>query len=68
MRLSDVMAHAGLTVYPIAALLIFLAVFIVMTRRTLARERKPEYTRAASLPLRDDTPSCPRTPCEGVQT
>jgi cbb3-type cytochrome oxidase subunit 3 len=55
MRLSDIISHLNLTTYPIAGLVIFLGVFILVSARALSRRRVHEHAHAASLPLADDT-------------
>lgn len=52
MRMSDVISHLGLTVYPIVGLVIFLTVFTAVTVRAL-RARQGEMDHCASLPLDD---------------
>lgn len=56
MRLSDIMSRVDLTVWPIAALVIFVGVFIVVARRAFARSPS-ENERAAAMPLGDDAES-----------
>jgi hypothetical protein len=59
MKLSDIMSHAGLAIYPTIALVIFLAVFVGVSIRVLAR-RTHERDRVASLlPLTDDAALSP---------
>lgn len=53
MRLSDIMAGLDLTIFPQAALVIFLGVFAAVMWRTLSRARRAEHDHAASLPLDD---------------
>jgi cbb3-type cytochrome oxidase subunit 3 len=47
---KDLLAQSPLLILPLAALLIFFAVFVVVVLRTMAR-RSSEYARAAALPL-----------------
>ncbi|MGO8994699.1 MAG: hypothetical protein ACLQVI_15395 [Polyangiaceae bacterium] len=47
---QQLFAHSPLLVLPIAALLIFFSVFVVIVLRTMAK-RPPEYARAAELPF-----------------
>lgn len=64
MKLSDIIGHAGLSIYAQIALVIFVVVFvaiIVWVFRPGARER---FRRDAMMPLDDDTPVEPRTPSE----
>ncbi|HEU4566169.1 MAG TPA: cbb3-type cytochrome c oxidase subunit 3 [Gemmatimonadaceae bacterium] len=58
MKLSDIMGHAGLSIYTEIALVIFLAVFIAIVFRVFAPSRKREWERASRLPL-DDAPRAP---------
>jgi cbb3-type cytochrome oxidase subunit 3 len=53
MRLSDIVGHMDLAVWPKMALVLFLAVFVAVTWRAL-RTSKAEMDRAASLPINDD--------------
>jgi hypothetical protein len=55
MRLSDVMSHMNLAMFPEIALLIFLAVFIAVTLK-LYINRGTDFDRLAALPL-DDSPA-----------
>jgi cbb3-type cytochrome oxidase subunit 3 len=53
MRLSDIMSRMDLTIWPVAALVIFLGIFVLIAMRTI--KRSSEDIRAeASLPLLDD--------------
>jgi hypothetical protein len=49
---KDLLAQSPLLALPLAALLIFVAVFIVVVLRTMARGSH-EYARAAALPLEE---------------
>ena len=53
MRLSDIMSAIQLSDFPVAALVIFLGVFVVMATRAL-RMPPSQRQHAASLPLADD--------------
>ncbi len=53
MKLSDIMAHAGLSMYAQIALVIFVVVFIAIVIRTFAPSRSAELNEAALLPLDD---------------
>ena len=55
MRLSDIMAGLDLTIFPQAALIIFLMVFAAVITPILGRSRHAELKHAAMLPL-DDGP------------
>ncbi len=57
MRLSDIMSSMGLALYPSIALIIFFAVFLLVTARAYSRRARPELDRAASLPFTDPDPS-----------
>ncbi len=46
----DFLAQSPLLALPLAALFLFLGVFVIVVTRTMAR-RAPEYARAAALPL-----------------
>lgn len=55
MRMSDIVSHLGLAIYPIIGLLLFGGVFAGVLVQVLGRKRQPELDRAAMLPLVDDT-------------
>jgi cbb3-type cytochrome oxidase subunit 3 len=55
MKLSDIMSHAGLSMYAQVALVLFLIVFIAIAIRTFLPSRRLEMDEAARLPL-DDGP------------
>lgn len=57
MSLSEIVSRCDLTAFPIAALVIFVPVFVVMTFRAIRPSRAEEFRRAARLPLEDMTPS-----------
>ena len=50
---KDLLAHSPLLALPIAALLIFVAIFLVVCLRTMSRKPR-DYAPAASLPLEED--------------
>lgn len=50
---KDFFAQSPLLVLPLAALVFFLAVFLTVVVRTMAR-RAPAYARVAGLPLREE--------------
>ncbi len=60
MRLSDIMAHAGLTGYAEVALVIFLVAFLAIVIAVFAPGRRKDWERAGRMPLDDDTPQTPR--------
>ncbi|MCC6320931.1 MAG: hypothetical protein IT438_05775 [Phycisphaerales bacterium] len=51
MKLSDVMSGLGLAIYPIAAMGLFLAVYIGAVVRATRRRARSEMDAAALLPL-----------------
>jgi len=53
MKLSDIMSAANLTLYPMIALILFLAVFLAVAVRLLLPGREAEWERDAALPLED---------------
>lgn len=55
MRLSDVVSHAGLSIYAIVALVLFVGIFIAVVIRVVAAKRR-DMERNARLPLDDATP------------
>jgi cbb3-type cytochrome oxidase subunit 3 len=50
---KDLLAQSPLLVLPLAALLIFFAVFVFVVLRTMAR-RSPEYAREAAIPFEQE--------------
>jgi cbb3-type cytochrome oxidase subunit 3 len=54
MRLSDVMSHLGLAIYPILGMFLFLSVFVGAIVGVTRRNRRSELDAAAHLPLIDD--------------
>jgi cbb3-type cytochrome oxidase subunit 3 len=60
MRLSDIMAAAGLGGWAQAALVLFLLAFALLLVATLAPRRRAEFERTSRLPLGDDHPAPPR--------
>lgn len=55
MKLSDVMAAAGLELYAEVALVLFVAVFATVLFRTFNKARRAELDAAGALPLTDAT-------------
>jgi cbb3-type cytochrome oxidase subunit 3 len=53
MRLSDIMAHAGLAVYAEVALVLFFLVFVAVVIR-IATARRADMERRARMPLEDE--------------
>lgn len=60
MRLSDIMAAAGLAGWAQAALVLFLLAFAAILLAVLAPSRRRELERLGRLPLDDDHPLTPR--------
>lgn len=56
MKLSDIMANAGLSFYAQVALVIFFGVFVAVTLYTWKPSRRGELHDAAMIPLNDDLP------------
>jgi len=54
MRLSELVSQLGTTTFQIVATLIFVAVFLAITVRTLRPAARAEQARARELPLEDD--------------
>jgi hypothetical protein len=50
---KELLAHSPLLALPIAALLIFVAVFLAVSMRAMTRKAR-DYAPAASLPLEED--------------
>ena len=53
MNLSEIISHLDSAALPVASLLLFLAVFVVVTYRTMRPSAREEMKRAGSLPLED---------------
>ena len=53
MKLSDIMSAAELTLYPMIALILFLAVFLAVAVRLMLPGREAQWERDAALPLED---------------
>jgi cbb3-type cytochrome oxidase subunit 3 len=53
MKLSDIMAYAGLSFYAQVALVLFFGVFVAITIRTFLPSRQQDMDAAARLPLED---------------
>ena len=60
MRLSDIMASAGLSGYAEIALILFILAFIGIVIRIFRPGRKREMDAAARMPLDDENPVTPR--------
>lgn len=60
MKLVDVMSNAGLSVYAVVALVLFLSAFLAVVFLILMPGSRERFAEAARLPLDDD--STPRTP------
>jgi hypothetical protein len=57
MSLTEIMSRAGLTLYPIVALVLFLFAFAVVLARVLGKRNAKALEQHAHLPLEDDTPA-----------
>ena len=57
MRLSELMSQMNLATYPQVALILFLAIFVVVTVRTFSKHRRATYEELAHMPLRSDEPA-----------
>lgn len=60
MKLSDIMAAAGLAGWAQAALILFLVAFVVILFTVFAPSRRREFEAASQMPLHDDHPVTPR--------
>jgi cbb3-type cytochrome oxidase subunit 3 len=60
MRLSDIMANAGLAGWAQVALVLFLIAFLVILVAIFAPSRRREFDRASKMPLDDENPTTPR--------
>lgn len=54
MRLSDIIGHMNLAIWPSIGLIIFLTIFFFVLRRVFSRRRTESYAAAKLIPLRDD--------------
>jgi len=54
MKLVDVMSSAGLSIYAIVALLLFVVAFVAIVVRTFAPGTRPQHAADARLPFSDD--------------
>ncbi len=60
MKLSDVVAHAGLSIYAEVALILFFIVFVAVLVRLWAPSHRAELEAQRMLPLDPDTPATKR--------
>ena len=60
MKLSDVVAHAGLSIYAEIALILFFIVFVAVVVRLWAPSHRAELEAQRMLPLDPDTPATKR--------
>lgn len=62
MKLSDIMANAGLAAYAEVALILFFLAFVGIVIYLFApwRTRDARYEAASRMPLDDDSPQTPR--------
>ncbi|MDZ4674906.1 MAG: cbb3-type cytochrome c oxidase subunit 3 [Gemmatimonadota bacterium] len=65
MKLSDIMAAAGLSGWAQAAMILFLLAFVAILVAVLAPSRRREFEAASRMPLQDDLPVSPRAPTGG---
>lgn len=65
MKLSDIMGHAGLSIYAEVALILFLAAFVGIAWWVLRPAARDRWQQAARLPL-DDLPASPARPAPGA--
>ena len=56
MKLSDIMGHAGLSIYAQIALVLFLVAFAAILVRTFRPSRRDEMEAARRLPLEESEP------------
>lgn len=61
MRLSDIMANAGLAGYAEVALVLFFLAFLAIVIRTFWPGRRRELEAASRMPLDDERPTGPST-------
>lgn len=61
MKLSDIMSHANLALYPEVALVIFLSVFVLICAKVFLFTDKSDHDEAARIPLSSDEPATPRS-------
>jgi hypothetical protein len=62
MSLTDIVSGLRATVWPIAALIIFATLFLVILVRTFVLTPRKDHDDASRIPLSDDEPVTPRTP------
>lgn len=60
MKLSDIMANAGLSIYAEVALVLFLAAFLAIVWWVFRRRNTRHWEKAAMMPLDDEHPQEPR--------
>jgi cbb3-type cytochrome oxidase subunit 3 len=60
-KLSDIMANAGLSIYAEVALVLFVLAFLGITWWVFRRANTARWQRAAMMPLDDLHPQQPRT-------
>ena len=60
MKLSDIMANAGLSIYAEVALVLFMLAFLGVVWWVLRRANTARWKRAAQMPLDDVHPQQPR--------
>ncbi len=57
MSLTEVMSSAGLTLYPIVAMVLFLVAFTIVLARSLGKSNAERLEKFAHLPLEHDDPA-----------
>ncbi len=62
MRLSDIMGGANLAIYPIIALIAFMAAFLGIGFYVLSKRNQETFSKAKLMPLDDENPQTPRQP------
>lgn len=65
MKLSDIMEHAGLSIYAEVALLLFLFAFVIILWWVLRPANRKRFESDAAMPLDDLNPQQPRGPNGG---
>lgn len=56
MRMSDIMSHLNLALYPTIGMILFLGAYAGAMWLVVGRKRQSTFDRAAQLPLEDDKP------------
>ena len=61
MSLTQIMSHAGLTLYPIVALVLFLLAFVVVLFRLVGSNSAEEHKKFGAIPLQEENTPHQRT-------